>query len=162
MTVGDMDTRPGDSPDWENKLPASAVTVTQSGVARRLDEVLKDLDGGEVTIKWADVTGKPATFPPTIGKTATTAMAGNTTIPPAPAADRLVPTGGTNGQVLKVNADGKPVWGVDVDTKLTAMTAAAAEAGTETTARSITAKVLHDEVARQVAEAIATPPAGGE
>lgn len=33
------------------------------------------------TPAWADITGKPATFAPTIGKTATTAMAGNTVIP---------------------------------------------------------------------------------
>ena len=38
---------------------------------------------GDVTVTWGDVTGKPATFPPTIGTTATTAMAGNTPIPPA-------------------------------------------------------------------------------
>ena len=32
---------------------------------------------------WDSLVGKPATFPPTIGTTATTAMAGNTPIPPA-------------------------------------------------------------------------------
>lgn len=31
---------------------------------------------------WDSLVGKPATFPPTIGTTATTAMAGNTPIPP--------------------------------------------------------------------------------
>lgn len=40
-------------------------------------------DPGDVSVAWGDVTGKPATFPPTIGNTATTAMAGNTPIPPA-------------------------------------------------------------------------------
>lgn len=39
-------------------------------------------DPGDVSVAWGDVTGKPATFPPTIGNTATTAMAGNTPIPP--------------------------------------------------------------------------------
>lgn len=34
--------------------------------------------GGEPTaVAWSDVTGKPTTFPPTIGTTATTAKAGN-------------------------------------------------------------------------------------
>ena len=32
---------------------------------------------------WADVTGKPSTFPPVIGTTSTTALAGNTAIPAA-------------------------------------------------------------------------------
>lgn len=35
--------------------------------------------GGATTVAWADVTGKPATFPPTVGTTATTAKAGNYT-----------------------------------------------------------------------------------
>ena len=34
-------------------------------------------DGGSSTVDWADITGKPATFAPTIGTTATTAKAGN-------------------------------------------------------------------------------------
>lgn len=38
---------------------------------------------GDYAPDWGDVTGKPATFAPTIGSTATTALAGNTTIPPA-------------------------------------------------------------------------------
>ncbi|PJN53661.1 hypothetical protein PAEVO_03820 [Paenibacillus sp. GM2FR] len=35
--------------------------------------------GGPVTVAWADVSGKPSTFPPTIGTTASTAAAGNHT-----------------------------------------------------------------------------------
>lgn len=41
--------------------------------------------GQPVTVAWGSITGKPATYPPAIGNTATTAMAGNTVIPPAPA-----------------------------------------------------------------------------
>jgi len=38
----------------------------------------KGLSGGEsVPTAWADIAGKPSTFPPTIGTTATTAKAGN-------------------------------------------------------------------------------------
>lgn len=33
--------------------------------------------GGPSTVAWADVTGKPATYPPVVGTTATTAKAGN-------------------------------------------------------------------------------------
>ncbi|WP_202818647.1 head fiber protein [Brucella pituitosa] len=34
--------------------------------------------GGSSSVSWTDITGKPPTFPPTIGTTATTALAGNT------------------------------------------------------------------------------------
>jgi hypothetical protein len=38
----------------------------------------QDLAGeGGGSVAWADVTGKPSTFPPAIGATATTAVAGN-------------------------------------------------------------------------------------
>lgn len=182
----------------------------------------QDSAAGEV--KWADVTGKPATFAPTIGTTATTAMAGNTpipaaptadtlsgatavgksvmkatdaaaarsaigagtsnlalgttattaaagnhihsyndltdkpTIPSAPAEERLVPSGGTQNQVLKVGSDGKPAWGVDANTQPPTLSAADVQAGTATTPSSITAKVLADEIDRRVAAAIAAIP----
>lgn len=41
-----------------------------------LKEIAESQDG-EVSVAWGDVTGKPSTFPPTIGTTATTAKAGN-------------------------------------------------------------------------------------
>lgn len=69
--------------------------------------------------------------------------------------NRLIPTGGTNGQVVKADANGKPVWGSDTDTSYQAMTSAEAQAGTVTTARTITPKVLADEIDRRVAAAIA-------
>lgn len=37
----------------------------------------RSLKGAEISAAWDDVTGKPATFTPTVGTTATTAMAGN-------------------------------------------------------------------------------------
>lgn len=40
---------------------------------------------GNYAPAWGDVTGKPATFAPIIGATATTALAGNTVIPVIPA-----------------------------------------------------------------------------
>ena len=39
----------------------------------------RSLAGAEISASWADITGKPATFTPTVGTTATTAMAGNKT-----------------------------------------------------------------------------------
>jgi hypothetical protein len=191
------------------------------------DDGLAWQDGATGEVSWADVTGKPATFTPTIGTTATTAMAGNTVIPAAPTADtlsgatavgksvlkaadqgaartaigagtsslalgttattaakgdhthsyndltdkpviptapaeeRLVPTGGSNGQVLKVGSDGKAAWGADANTQPPTLTADAVQAGTATTPSSITAKVLADEIDRRVAAAIAALPSGG-
>lgn len=85
---------------------------------------------------WTSVTGKPATFPPTIGSTATTALAGNTallaigttastaaagnhthtyaSITGKPATVAALPaTLGTAGQVLAVNAAGTGLEWVD-------------------------------------------------
>lgn len=38
-----------------------------------------DVGGNSGTVDWADITGKPSTFAPTIGATSTTAVAGNDT-----------------------------------------------------------------------------------
>ncbi|MCR0998665.1 head fiber protein [Serratia rubidaea] len=40
-------------------------------------QVVEVFGGGGGSVAWGDITGKPATFPPTIGTTATTAKAGN-------------------------------------------------------------------------------------
>lgn len=37
----------------------------------------RSLKGAKISAAWADITGKPATFTPTVGTTATTAMAGD-------------------------------------------------------------------------------------
>lgn len=59
--------------------------VELSMVPELAKEVADQIDAaaGGGTVAWADVTDKPATFPPTIGATATTALAGNTAIPAA-------------------------------------------------------------------------------
>lgn len=58
--------------------------------------------GGGVAVTWGTLAGKPATFPPTVGTTASTALAGNTalvavatTAPAALAAAAAVGTGTT-------------------------------------------------------------------
>jgi len=66
-----------------------------------------------------------------------------------------VPTGGTNGQVLKRDASGNAIWGADSNTTYATMTAAQAEAGTSVVAMSITPKVLADEIDRRIAAALA-------
>lgn len=54
-----------------------ARTLVDISTGEKID--VKDLiEGGEGgSTAWADITGKPETFPPTIGTTATTAKAGN-------------------------------------------------------------------------------------
>ena len=37
----------------------------------------RSLKGAKISAAWADITGKPSTFTPTVGTTSTTAMAGN-------------------------------------------------------------------------------------
>lgn len=37
----------------------------------------RSLAGAEISAAWTNITGKPSTFTPTVGTTATTAMAGN-------------------------------------------------------------------------------------
>lgn len=59
------------------------IFATDTGEFKRGNGVDKyaDLDpiggGGGATVTWSTLTGKPATFPPTVGTTATTAKAGN-------------------------------------------------------------------------------------
>lgn len=64
--------------------------------------------------------------------------------------DRLVPEGGTVGQVLTRGAGGAAAWAADQNTAYPALTAAQATAGTATAPSTISAKVLADEVERRV------------
>lgn len=59
---------------------ANADRLMSTGMpAMQAQEVVKQIEGGggAGTVAWADVTGKPSTFTPTIGTTATTAKAGD-------------------------------------------------------------------------------------
>lgn len=69
---------------------------------------------------------------------------------------RLLPEGGTVGQVVKKTAEGVE-WSADANTTPpTAGTAAELQAGTVTATRVWSPKVIHDEIKRQIA---AIPPA---
>lgn len=65
--------------------PNDLVFATDTGELKRGNgtDAYSDLlaiggnDGEPASVAWADVTGKPSTFAPTIGTTATTAKAGN-------------------------------------------------------------------------------------
>lgn len=63
--------------------PLEYVAGTWTGRGRPKPVTIADLPTGGGEVAWTDVTGKPTTFAPTIGTTATTALAGNTTIPAA-------------------------------------------------------------------------------
>lgn len=90
--------------------------------------------GGVTAVDWADVTGKPATFTPTIGATATTALAGNTP---------LLKVGTGAGDAMAGNTA--------IPTLPATATAAELEAGTVTATRLVSPKLIHDEIARQIA-----------
>lgn len=77
----------------------------------KLGDIIKALQEGEsgpVSVAWADVTGKPATFPPTLGTTASTAAAGNHTHA-ASAVSTAAITGvtGTNVQAVLAELAGR-------------------------------------------------------
>lgn len=54
------------------------ITGKPSTFAPTIGTTATTAKAGDYAPAWGDVTGKPATFPPTIGTTATTALAGNT------------------------------------------------------------------------------------
>lgn len=86
-----------------------------------------DLGGGGGPVAWADISGKPTTFPPVVGTTATTAKAGN-----------YVPAW--------ADVTGKPT----IPAAVAAGTAAQLTAGTDTVQRTWSAKDLAEFVAAQV------------
>lgn len=47
-------------------------------LAKEVTDQIAESGGGGDAVSWGDIQGKPATFPPVIGTTATTALAGNT------------------------------------------------------------------------------------
>lgn len=81
--------------------------------------------GGGGSVAWADITGKPATFPPEIGTTATTAKAGNyvpawseitskpTTFAPVPATASVV--GGVKAAATQAASTATDVAGLVTD-----------------------------------------------
>ena len=97
--------------------------------------------GEPVTVEIADVTGL---------QDALDAKADATDIP---ASARLVPTGGTSGQVLKVGTDGTPGWGADANTVPATGTDGLITTGTDTTQRTWTAKMIKDAIDAAIAAA---------
>lgn len=59
----------------QTKVDRLAALGMAPELAKEVNSQISDASGG--TVAWADVTGKPTTFPPVIGTTATTAKAGN-------------------------------------------------------------------------------------
>lgn len=78
-----------------------------------IEEKVKEIEGGgDVTVSWVDIEGKPATFAPTIGTTSTTAKAGNyqptwTQVTSKPAT--FPPTIGTTATTAKAG-NYQPTW----------------------------------------------------
>lgn len=74
-----------------------------------------------------------------------------------PSAGQLVPAGGGATTFLR----GDATWVVPTNTTYPALAAAAAQTGTATTASSISAKVLADEVDRRITLKVPAPPVSG-
>ncbi|MEI3845324.1 MULTISPECIES: hypothetical protein [unclassified Microbacterium] len=83
--------------------------------------------GGEA-VTWATLTGKPATFPPTVGTTATTAKAGN-----------YVPTSTEVGNALKAKAQVAALAAITVADATDEATAIALANATKATVNAIIA-----------------------
>lgn len=82
------------------------MTVPRDGYRkglRKLYDWLEQHVGGASSVTWGSVTGKPSTFPPAIGNTAVTAMAGNTAIP-------TLPTKGTAAELQAGNSTETRLW----------------------------------------------------
>jgi len=58
-------------------LYATKLIDLGTGQSISVADIISGSGGGGGAVAWADITGKPATFPPVIGTTATTAKAGN-------------------------------------------------------------------------------------
>lgn len=88
------------------RLNLSSPAANDIGLGDIIQELQAGENSGPSTVAWTDITGKPATFPPTLGTTASTALAGNGT---AAAATKLATarsialTGGATGSA---NFDG--------------------------------------------------------
>lgn len=69
----------GSAPDPIHIAVSDTMTTSTSGLATYIDSngELRVVPPAPQTVTWSDVTGKPTTFPPTIGGTATTAKAGD-------------------------------------------------------------------------------------
>lgn len=62
---------------WDGTLNA-AITAVNDEVENHEERIeVLEAGGGGGSTAWADITGKPSTFPPTIGATGSTAVAGN-------------------------------------------------------------------------------------
>lgn len=91
---------------WDGTLNA-AITAINDEVENHEERIdVLEAGGGGGSTAWADITGKPSTFPPTIGATGSTAVAGND----ARLTDQRVPTDNsvTSAKIVDgaiVNAD---------------------------------------------------------
>lgn len=102
-----------------------------------------DIGGGDVTVTIADVQGLQAALN---GKAATTAI---------PTADTLSGASTVGKSVIKASdaASARTAIGAGTSSVVLPATATAAEleAGTVTTTRMVSPKLIHDEIARQIA-----------
>lgn len=89
-----------------DRLMSTGMPATQ---AKEVVTQIEAAASGDVA--WGDVTGKPATFPPTVGTTATTALAGSTPLLAigTTATTALAGNGVPNAQIPSISTAGGAV-----------------------------------------------------
>lgn len=71
---------------WTTDLPDEAHAgddghvADHNAIVAAITEARTNVDAAETKAAWANVSGKPSTFPPALGTTASTALAGNTAL----------------------------------------------------------------------------------
>lgn len=117
-------------------------------------EVIGSGSGGGSTVAWADITGKPATFAPIIGTTATTAKAGNYTPTYAEVTGKPATFAPTIGTTATTAAAGNHTHAAVTGSAAGFMTAAQKTALNALTALADPSTATSEEIATKVNEII--------
>lgn len=135
---------------WRNVLEARSITVRPAdGDPVDLQEHLDGLGGGDVTVTWADVTGKPTSFPPA-AHTHTAADVGAAPASHTHTAVQVSDATATGRSVLTA-ADGaaaRTAIGAGTSSLAIGTTASTAAAGNHTHSTYATTTALSDLAAR--------------
>ena len=139
VSWGDITGDPDDSDALDGRL------LPEGGAANQVPK--KQADGSVIwaadtnTIYTAMTASEATTGTATTARTISAKVLNDAVVERLPEPTSLVPSGGTNNQVLKI-VGGVPSWGTDTNTTYTVITEAEITDGTATTARAISAQRL--------------------